>query len=465
MQASSLYRKFFGDRAFYKRMLLVALPIMIQNGITQFVALLDNIMVGNVDSVQMTGVTISNQLIFVFSLAIFGAISGAGIFGAQFYGHDDEDGVRYAFRFKLYICGVLLLLGVGIFLGFGDRLIGLYLQSEEGTVDPAASLMYGQNYLNIMLIGLLPYVVAQCYAGTLRECGQTLVPMVAGIVSVLVNLCLNSVLIFGLFGLEPMGAAGAAVATVIARFVEAAVIIIWTHRNLEKNSYMRGVYRSFYIPRQLFGQITKKSLPLLCNETCWAGGMALLAQCYSLESRDVVAAHNISSTVTNVFNIAFLAMGTAIGIIVGQLLGANKLEEARDADRKLITFSVLICFVIGGMMACFSPLFPMLYSVSDDIRALATTFLLISAAVMPVNSLANACYFTMRSGGKTLITFLFDSVYVCAFIVPMAYLLQGCTAITIVPLFLICQVADIGKCIIGLILIRKGVWIQNIVKE
>ena len=461
MKQSSLYKKFFGDRAFYKRVLLIALPIMIQNGITQFVGLLDNIMVGSVDAVQMTGVAISNQLIFVFSLAIFGAVSGAGIFGAQFFGRGDEDGVRYAFRFKLLICGALLLLGVGIFLGLGDELIRLYLRSEEGTVDPAASLMYGQRYLNIMLLGLLPYVVAQCYAGTLRECGQTVVPMAAGIVSVLVNLCLNAVFIFGL----SMGSAGAAVATVIARFVEAAVIMIWTHKNKAKNTYMIGVYRSLHIPRQLFGQITKKSLPLLVNETCWAGGMALLAQCYSLSSVDVVPAHNISSTVTNVFNVAFLAMGTAIGIIVGQLLGANKLEEAKDTDRKLITFSFLICFVIGGVMACFSPLFPKIYNMSEDIRNLATKFLLISAAVMPINSLANACYFTMRSGGKTLVTFLFDSVYVCAFIVPLGYFLQMCTPISIVPLFLICQVADIGKCIVGLILIKKGVWIQNIVKE
>ena len=165
------------------------------------------------------------------------------------------------------------------------------------------------------------------------------------------------------------------------------------------------------------------------------------------------------------FNVAFLAMGTAIGIIVGQLLGANKLEEAKDTDRKLITFSVSICFVIGGIMALVAPLIPQLYNTTEAIRDLATKMLIISALVMPINSLANACYFTMRSGGKTFITFLFDSVYVWVFLIPLCWALQTFTALPIIPIFLICQFADIGKGIIGLILIRKGVWIQNIVAK
>ena len=465
MKASPLYKKFFGDRAFYKMALAVALPIMIQNGITQFVGLLDNLMVGSVDTVQMTGVAISNQLLFVFNLAIFGAISGAGIYGAQFYGQGDMGGVRYAFRYKLLICGALLLLGFGIFLFFGEDLIRLYLKGEGETENIEASLYYAKEYLYIVMIGLLPYVLAQCYAGTLRECGQTVVPMVAGIVSVLVNLIFNGILIFGLLGFPAMGAAGAAVATVISRFVEAGIIVIHSHRRKGTNAFLVGAYRSLYIPGKLFGQITAKTIPLLLNETMWAGGMAMLAQRYSLMHFDVVPAHNIANTVANVFNVAFLAMGTAIGIIVGQLLGANKLEEAKDTDRKLITFSVSICFVIGGIMAIFAPLIPELYNTSEAIRALATKMLLITAMVMPINSLANACYFTMRSGGKTFITFLFDSVYVWVIMLPLCIVLQTYTALTIVPLFLICQFADIGKGIVGLILIKKGVWIQNIVKE
>ncbi len=462
----SLRKKYIGDRAFYRMAMLVALPIMLQNGITQFVALLDNIMVGSVGKTQMGGVGVANQLIFVFNLAIFGAVSGAGIFGAQFFGKGDHKGVRDAFRFKLLICAVLTAVGMLVFLTLDETLIGAYLQGEGTAAERADTLFYAKEYLHIMLIGLVPFVVAQCYAGTLRECGQTIVPMVAGIVSVVVNLIFNTILIFGYLGAPKMGSAGAAAATVIARFAEAAIVVTWAHKNPHKCPYAVGLYRSVKIERKLAWQIGKKTLPLLLNETLWSGGMALLSLAYSLCGLIVVPANTIASTVSNVFNVAFLAMGSAVGIIVGQLLGADKLEEAVDTDRKLIVFSVAICFAIGGVMALLSPYIPNIYTAQpQDVRDLASTFIMIIGLVMPINSLANACYFTMRSGGKTLITFLFDSVYMCAFTVPLAFFLHHVVGLSIVPLFLVCQLTDLGKGIVGLILIKKGVWVHNIVKE
>ena len=141
----SLRKKYIGNAAFYKMALAVAVPIMIQNGITNFVSLLDNIMVGRVGTEQMTGVAIVNQLIFVFNLAIFGAVSGAGIFGAQYYGKGDWDGVRQTFRFKLLVCTALTVLGACIFLLFGEDLILLYLKGDGSPEQIAASLGYAKN--------------------------------------------------------------------------------------------------------------------------------------------------------------------------------------------------------------------------------------------------------------------------------------------------------------------------------
>lgn len=463
--AKSLRNKYVGDGAFYRMALAVAVPIMIQNGITQFVSLLDNIMVGAVGEAQMGGVGVANQLIFVFNLAIFGAVSGAGIFGAQFYGCGDHDGVRSAFRFKLLLGAALTAVGVVVFLQCGDPLIRLYLQGEGTEETRAQILFYGRKYLRIMLLGFAPFLLSQCYAGTLRECGQTVVPMVAGIASVLVNLCCNTLLIYGVWFFPRLGSTGAAIATVIARFVEAAIVVIWTHTHQKRCPFITGVYRSLRIPKQLALHIGRKTLPLMCNETLWAAGMAMLTQIFSRCGLLVVPAHTIASTVSNVFNVAFLAMGNAVGIIVGQLLGANRLEEAVDTDRKLIVFSVAICFGIGAVMAILSPWIPRIYTAQPrEVQALAARFILISALCMPINSLANATYFTLRSGGKTFVTFLFDSLYVCCLTVPVAFVLR-LAGLTIVPLYLASQLMDIGKCAIGLILIRKGVWIQNIVAK
>lgn len=460
-----MLRKYIGTREFYKTALLVAVPIMIQNGITNFVSMLDNIMVGRVGTEEMTGVAIVNQLIFVFNLCIFGAVSGAGIFGAQFFGKGNHDGLRYTFRYKLLVCVAICALGTGVFLGWGDTLIRLYLRGEGTPEEIAASFGFAKRYLRVMLVGFVPFALVQCYSGTLRETGETVLPMKAGIVAVGVNFVFNYLLIFGSFGAPTLGVEGAAIATVLSRFAEAAIVIVWTHKNAARNLFIRGAYRTLGIPKKLFFEISRKGLPLLINETLWAGGMAMLSQCYSIRGYDVISASNIASTVSNVFNVAFMAMGNAVGILVGQKLGAGKLEEAKEDDRKLIVFSVVICFGIGAAMAALSPLFPLAYNTSSHIRSLATQMMLIVACCMPLHAFSNAAYFTIRSGGKTLITFFFDSFYMCVFAVPFIYLLSRYTALPITWLYLCAQLTELGKCIVGFILIKRGSWIRNIASQ
>ena len=234
--------KLFGSREFYHRVLAISVPIMVQNAITNFVSLLDNVMIGRVGTVEMSGVAIANQLLFVFNMLVFGAIAGAGIFGAQFFGNRDMDGVRHTLRFKLMICLVLAAACIGIFTAFGPQLINLYLKGEGAVEDAEASLHYGLQYIKVMYIGMLPYAITQAYAGTLRETGETLLPMKAGIVAVLVNLTFNYILIFGHFGAPRMGVVGAAIATVLSRFVELAIVVSWAHRHAVRFPYITGKY-------------------------------------------------------------------------------------------------------------------------------------------------------------------------------------------------------------------------------
>lgn len=459
----SIKNKLIGDKAFYKMVLSVAVPIMIQNGITNFVGLLDNIMVGRVGTEQMSGIAIVNQILLVYNLAIFGAISGAGIFSAQFFGCKDHKGVRHTFRFKIYICAAITLIGL-LILGFwGENLILLYLHGEGNEASLQAALQYGRDYLLVMMVGLLPFGVEQIYTSTLRECGETMVPMKAGIVAVLVNLVLNYLLIFGSFGFPKLGVVGAAVATVISRYVQAAIVVIWTHTHAGRMPFIVGAYQSFRIPAQLTSNILVKGTPLMINEILWSAGMATLMQCYSVRGLDTVAALNISTTISNLFNVVFIAMGSAISIIVGQLLGAGKMEEAKDTDTKLIAFSVGSCVAIGLVLIILAPLFPMLYNTTDAVKGLAAYFLRIAAACMPIAAFMHATYFTLRSGGKTIVTFLFDSVFLWGVSIPVAFVLSRYTELHSIPLYLSCQLLDIIKCIIGFVLVKKGVWLQNIV--
>ncbi len=462
-QKTNIMKRLIGDRAFYKMALGVAVPIMIQNGITNFVGLLDNIMVGRIGTEQMSGIAIVNQLLLVFNLAIFGAISGVGIFGAQFYGCKNQKGVQHTLRFKIYICAALVLFGILILAGGGEQLILLYLHGEENADALQATLDYGRQYLWVMLVGLVPFGIEEVYASTLRECGETKVPMLAGVAAVLVNLIFNYILIFGKFGAPKLGVVGAAVATVISRYVQAAVVVVWTHTHAERMPFIVGAYREFRIPAQLACNILKKGTPLMCNEILWAVGMATLTQCYSMRGLDAVAALNISTTISNLFSVIYMAMGSAISIIVGQLLGAGKMQEAKATDARLIAFSVFSCLALGGLLILLAPLFPALYNTTDAVKTLAASLLRVAAACMPLAAFMHASYFTLRTGGKTIVTFLFDSVFLWCVSVPVAYVLSRFTGLPMVPLYLSCQLLDIIKCVIGFILVKKGVWINNLV--
>ena len=459
-----MFKRLMDDRHFYKRVLMVALPMIIQNGITNFVSMLDNVMVGQVGTVQMSGVSIVNQLLFVFNLCIFGATSGAGIFTAQFWGCQDREGVRYTFRFKVLIGLLLTAVGVGIFLLGGDSLIRLYLTGEGSAQDVAATLSYGRRYLHVMLFGLLPFAIANAYSGTLRETGQTTVPMIAGIIAVFVNLILNYILIFGNFGAPELGVVGAAVATVISRYVELAVVALWSHTHPEKATFAQGAYRGFRIPGRLVKNIVIKGMPLLVNEFFWSTGIAMMNQCYSTRGLDVVAAFNIATTISQVSNVVFLSLGNAVGILMGQMLGAGAPEEQiRRDNRKMIGLSVVSCLGIGGIMIALSGLFPRIYNTTDSVRAIATGLICVSALMMPVNSYNNAMYFTLRSGGQTFVTFLFDSGFTWAVCVPVAFCLSRFTAIPILPMYAICAGVDVFKILVGSHMLKKGVWIRRIV--
>ena len=458
-------RNLIGDRAFYSRLLAVMIPVLIQNVITNFVNLLDNIMVGQIGTEPMSGVAIANQLIFVFNLCIFGGTAGAGIFTAQFYGKGDQKGVRDTFRMKLIISAVTVAVAMGIFVTMGEELISLFLHESGDGLDLAATLQYGMDYMKIMLWQMVPFAILQVYAITLRETGETVLPMKAGVTAVLVNLVFNYILIFGKFGAPALGIVGAAIATLLARIVEMLIVIIWTHCHKDTHSFIVGAYRSMRVPAPLVKQILIMGAPLLINELLWSSGMTTLNQCYSTRGLEVVSAVNICTTVSNLFFCAFFAMGSTISIIVGQRLGAGELDKAVDEDSKLIAFSVSLCVVVGAVMAVLAPFVPRIYNTTENAKSIAASLLLVSACMMPVNAFAHGCYFTLRSGGKTLITLIFDSAFVWVFAVPVAVVISRFTDMPILPMYIIVQALEFIKVGIGFYMVKNRMWVKNLVAE
>ena len=441
------------------------LPILLQNVITNFVSLLDNIMVGQVGTEQMSGVAIANQLIFVFNLCIFGGLSGAGIFTAQFFGKGDNEGVRYTVRMKLYIAVVSSAVFALVFWLMGGELISLFLHEGNEGLDLNATFGYGMHYLHIMMLQMLPFGITQMYASTLRESGETVVPMRTSMIAVGVNLVGNYILIFGKFGAPELGIAGAAIATVIARFTECAILIIYSHIHTARFPFFSKLYSSFKIKGRLALEMIKKGTPLLMNEFLWAAGMAVLNQCYSIRGLEVVSATNISSTISNLFFCLTMAIGSTVTIVIGQRLGAGELDEAMLDYRKIMLMGVVLCVLVGIVMIFVAPLIAGIYNTTEGVKSMASSFLIVTGIFMPVIAYANTCYFTLRSGGKTIITFLFDSAFTWVICVPAAFILSRYTDFPILTIYIIVYSLDIIKCMVGFFMIRSRIWANNLVAE
>lgn len=460
-----MLKRWIGDKQFYKAVLALALPLVVQQAITSFVSLLDNVMVGGLSTESISAVAVVNQIITVFNLSLFGGLSGASIFGAQFFGKGDTQGMRETFRFKMILGVVLTIICIGLLAVCGETFIGLFLQGESDVGSTALALNEGMSYLGVMLWGLFPFMVVQAYVSSLRETGETVAPMIASVIAILVNLVLNYVLIFGHFGFPRMGVTGAAVATVISRYVEMVYVLVHAHRHQDKYAFLQGAYKSLHMEGSLLKKIVITGSPLMLNEVLWSLGMTFINQSYSSRGLAAVAAVNITSTAWNLFCVVMFAMGSAVAIMVGQKLGVGDKEGARDIDRKLVFLTVVMHIIMGGLLVLASGLIPQMYNVEESVRETTRQLLIVAGLSLPIHAFVHVVYFTIRSGGKTVITFLFDCVYTWLVPVALAYVLCTYTTMPIVEVYFCIQFIDIIKVIIGALMLRSDFWANNVVNE
>ena len=345
------------------------------------------------------------------------------------------------------------------------QLLSLYLAGEGNPADSAAMLDYGIRYLRIMLWGLVPFALSQSYSSALREAGETVLPMRATIIAVFVNLFFNYVLIFGKLGFPAMGVEGAALGTVISRVAELLIVAVVSHRHVDRFPFLRGLYRSAHVGKNLAKNIMIKGMPLFVNEFLWSSGMATMTQILCTTGLAVVGALNIAYTFTNLFGVFFFSFGTAVAILVGQSLGAGDEELAKAQVWKLMFFAVSIASVLTVVMVITADWLTQIYNTEVEVRRLAAAFMRATALCMPFNAIANCSYFAIRSGGKTLLTMAFDSIYVWAVCVPYTYALVAFTGLGIEAIYPLSQVVHPLKAILGLVMVSSGRWARNLVSD
>ena len=436
----------------------VSVPIMISMLVQALYNVVDSMFVAKYDPDALTAVSLAYPIQVLMIAVSTGLGVGINSLISRRLGEKRVEDARDAAKNGFF----LLLLGYLLFLIFGLFFDGLFFRMS--TKDETLRAL-GETYTGIVTIFSFGLFFSIGFERLVQATGNTMLSMIMQLVGAITNIILDPIMIFGYCGCPKMGIAGAAIATVLSRYIETAIIVVYTHTQKEYFSFIHGAYRSLRVPSPLMSGILRRGTPLLVNEFLWSSGMAVLLQCYSVRGLDVVAACNIATTVSNLFKVVFLSMGNAVAIMVGQALGANDIERAKNCTWRLMTAAVGSNLFMSILLILFAPSIPHIYNTEPHVRQIATQLLYVIAMMMPAYSFSHCCYFTLRSGGKTVITFLFDSGFTWVVSYPAAYLLVTLTSLPIVWVVLMVQFMDIIKCILGFVLLKKGVWIHNMVAK
>ncbi len=361
------------ETSFYKRLFILTLPIVIQNLITTSLNMLDTVMIGSLGEVQLAAVGVANQFYFLYSLLVMGVGAGCAILIAQLWGKRDEEKIHAVL--KLGLLGATAFAVVFMVVGFlmAQKIIGLF------NTDPDV-VRLGSEYLRISIFSYFVSAISFVYAGALRSIGNSALPMWGSLVGLIVNGVLNAILIFGLLGAPALGVKGAAMATLVARMVECAIILTVVTIKVKPLRLRFQDFKTIELPLVKF--LYQTALPVVLNEACWGLANVTYTMIYGHIGVNAIATTQITSTILNLFTIVIFGMAHASVVIIGNEIGANREEQALLYAKKIIRLSVVVGLVMAVTLAALSPAIVLMYNVSDTVRADAIKILIIYAIFM-----------------------------------------------------------------------------------
>lgn len=446
-------KKFFGTKAFYKEAIMIALPIMLQQFVTSFVNLIDNVMIGSVGATALTSVTIANKFYMVFNSTLFGFCGAAGIFIAQYYGAKSHRKCQEVFNVNMTCTVLVACFFMVVAWLFPSFILGLFTKTPS-------IMQLGLDYMSVISYSFIPTAISFTIMMALRAVGINGIQLKIGVVTVATNTFLNYCLIYGNFGFPGLGVKGAAIATLTARFVEMVIyaVVLWRHQHFFEWDFPGMVHLNKTLVHQMFN----KALPLTANEILFSVGMAMVFKAYMRVDEYLVAAVTVVDTVINIAFIIFGGLSSAVSILIGKRLGANELEEAKDNSVKLIVFGMMVSVGIGIILFVSAAYIPNIYQLDAAINHAITTLLRIKACLLPVYVINVCVFFTLRAGGDAKSTLIMDSGFLWFANVLVSTLLSIYVPIDLISLFVIVESLDMLKLALATYYLRKGTWIRNL---
>lgn len=438
-------------RSLRKEIVRLALPIALQQFMTALVGACDAIMLGKLSQDAMSAVSLATQVTFVFNLFMFAFMAGENMFVAQYYGKGDYKGISQVFSLVTKICGCIAVVFLAGSLFFPEQLMRI-LTNEETLI------VLGSEYLRVIGISYVFSGIAQIFLAIMKNCGAVNMSTLINGVMVILNIALNAVFIFGLSGFPKMGIKGAALATVLATVVQ----FLWSVGYvLCRIRAVKFSLRS--CEKKLFGRFWQKTVPLLINNLAWGIGFSMYSVIMGHLGTDAVAANGIANISKNLVVCFCLGLGNAGSIIVGNRLGADRLQEAKEVGETLTKTAIIAGIVSGLVLIALSPFITKMVDLTPIARGYLQKMLLISSyyiAGKSVNCMTIGGIFA--AGGDSKFGMLCDSVTLWCIIVPLGCICAFILKLPVMVVYFVLNLDEIIKLPVVYKHYKKYKWIKNL---
>lgn len=444
----------FDKREFYKEIRHIAVPITLQSLFQSSVSVIDQIMVGQLGSVSIAGAGIGGKFSSLLIVTVTGIATGSGILISQYYGSKNEKGVNDSFIINL----IFALLVGGLFsifsILFSKQIMSIY-STDSSTINYAAS------YLKIVSFGFIPMTLTIIISSLLRCIGYASYPMIASIISVVLNTVLNYIMIFGKLGFPALGLDGAAYATDIARIVEFIMIITFLIKTKKKNNLYLSI--RINVDKGFVQKVFRILWPILMCEFLWCLGENGYAMIYGRIGTDACAAMTLTNPVQSLLIGLFSGIAAAAGIIAGKALGSSRFDDAYIMSERMITMGVVGSVILGGVLSIFSSLYVKIFSIPEYIKQ-DTVYILYAFSIILFVKVSNMILGggTLRSGGNTRIVMVIDIIGTWIFGIPMGIVAAFVFDMPIYYVYFILSLEEVVRLIIELIVFKKRLWMKNI---
>lgn len=446
------------EKGFLATLISIALPIAGQNLISSAVGLTDTLMIGTLGEDAVSATSLANRYIFIFSLVLFGIVSGANVLSAQYWGRKDTESIGkiIAIALKLSVISGTLF-SVAAFI-VPEYIILIFTSDSE-------VIKLGAEYLRIVAPAILFNAVSFTYVACLRSVEKVGIGIVTQAQSFVINLIVNGVLIFGLFGFPKMGVAGAAVGVLAARTGELILTVIYAKCNKLVKVKIRDIIRC---DKRLFRDFLKYSTPVVANESLWGLGTSVHSVIYGHIGSSVVAAFNVVSSIQNVLTVVGFGVSSAAAVVIGKSVGQNMTERAKKEANSLVGISLLFGFIEAGLVLVVRAfVFDIgLFDMSDYTIGLMKSMMIVSALfVLFQTTNCTLVVGILRGGGDTKFAFVMDVCFMWLMSLPLGAIAAFVLNLPPIAVMAVLYIEELMKTVVGLIRMKSGKWIRNLTRD